>query len=256
MAWTHRDQLLTEQGALFHGKPTVGLAPNLPLSKRVQLAVLAHIRHTHTRYDLLLREAEWLDARKVVEPICLDVLVKWRGDEETGRDQMEEILREVVVITDSEESDENSDEDSDEEEEDSSDEEGEITTASSASVSLPDSRNERRSAEPQKQHPAATQMANDEPPRDKNAQRGFKRYMAAWDQAKARQQGNARIPEAGYAGTAVEGAASRFSRSGVPSPYPNSAQAMPKPPHLSLPAALDQARTYDDSFNVARQVSS
>jgi hypothetical protein len=64
--------------------------------------VLAHIRHTHTRYDTLLRETTWQNARKVVEALCLDTLVKWRGDEESGRDQLDEILREVVVISDSE----------------------------------------------------------------------------------------------------------------------------------------------------------
>lgn len=37
-----------------------------------------------------------------MEALCLDTLVKWRGDEETGRDQLDEILREVVVISDSE----------------------------------------------------------------------------------------------------------------------------------------------------------
>lgn len=65
------------------------------------MAVLAHIRHTHTRYDTLLKETSWQNARKVVEALCLDILVKWRGDEETGRDQLDEILREVVVISDS-----------------------------------------------------------------------------------------------------------------------------------------------------------
>lgn len=81
------------------------------LSRRVQLAVLAHIRHTHTRYDELLRETSWQNARKVVEALCLDILVKWRGDEETGRDQLDEILREVVIISDSgsEESEEEDD---------------------------------------------------------------------------------------------------------------------------------------------------
>lgn len=34
--------------------------------------------------------------------MCLDTLVKWRGDEETGRDQLDEILQEIVVISDSE----------------------------------------------------------------------------------------------------------------------------------------------------------
>lgn len=86
---------------MFKGKPVVGLQEDLTLSRRVQLAVLAHIRHTHTRYDLLLRETSWENARRVVEPVCLDILVKWRGDEETGRDQLDEVLREIVVIDDS-----------------------------------------------------------------------------------------------------------------------------------------------------------
>ena len=91
----------------------MGLNGNLALSRRVQLAVLAHIRHNHTRYDQLLRETTYQNARRAVEPVCLDFLVKWRGDEETGRDQMDEILREVVVISDSEDGD--SDEDSSDE---------------------------------------------------------------------------------------------------------------------------------------------
>jgi hypothetical protein len=85
--------------------PPVGLAANIPLSRRVQLAVLAHIRHTHTRYDKLLRETSYANARKAVASLCLDFLVKWRGDEETGRDQLDEILREVVVISDSDSED-------------------------------------------------------------------------------------------------------------------------------------------------------
>ena len=84
------------------GEPPVGLSRDMTLARRVQLAVLAHIRHSHTRYDELLRTGAWHDARKQVQSTCLDVLVKWRGDEETGRDQLEEILREVVVISDSE----------------------------------------------------------------------------------------------------------------------------------------------------------
>ncbi|KIH95250.1 hypothetical protein SPBR_09256 [Sporothrix brasiliensis 5110] len=53
---------------------------------------------------------------KAVEGLCLDVLVKWRGDEETGRDQLDEILREVIVISDSE-GEEDGDEDGDEDDE-------------------------------------------------------------------------------------------------------------------------------------------
>lgn len=117
---------------MFHGEKTVGLQPGVPLSRRIQLAVLAHIRHTHTRYDQLLKETQWINARKVVEPVCLDILVKWRGDEETGRDQLDEILREVVVITDSENEDEDEGEYSTDE--DASDKEGEVTPESSPEV--------------------------------------------------------------------------------------------------------------------------
>jgi len=45
-----------------------------------------------------------------VEPVCLDFIAKWRGDEETGRDQLDEILREVIVISDSESDDESGEE--------------------------------------------------------------------------------------------------------------------------------------------------
>ncbi|KXJ97151.1 hypothetical protein Micbo1qcDRAFT_5825 [Microdochium bolleyi] len=86
----------------FGGDYKVGMAKDLTLARRVQLAALAHIRHTMTRYDELLKETDWANARKAVEKPCLDVIVKWRGDEETGRDQLDEILREVIEISDSE----------------------------------------------------------------------------------------------------------------------------------------------------------
>ncbi|KAI1151743.1 hypothetical protein F4825DRAFT_421704 [Nemania diffusa] len=86
----------------FNGEIKVGMAKDITLARRVQLAALAHIRHTHTRYDKLLKESDWANARKAVEKPCLDIIVKWRGDEETGRDQLDEILREVIEISDSE----------------------------------------------------------------------------------------------------------------------------------------------------------
>lgn len=46
-----------------------------------------------------------------MESLCLDILVKWRGDEETGRDQLDEILCEVIVISDSESDESDDDED-------------------------------------------------------------------------------------------------------------------------------------------------
>ncbi|SPO03877.1 uncharacterized protein DNG_06560 [Cephalotrichum gorgonifer] len=116
---TDRQQIIDHafrMGAKFHGEPVVGLIQDISLSRRVQLAVLAHIRHRHTRYDALLRETTWQHARKTVEAVCLDMIVKWRGDEENGRDNLDSILREVVVISDSEEDedDDESDLDSDE----------------------------------------------------------------------------------------------------------------------------------------------
>ncbi|TAQ88086.1 hypothetical protein B7494_g3612 [Chlorociboria aeruginascens] len=192
-----------QKGVLFQGEPTVGLQPTIPLSRRVQLAVLAHVRHTHTRYDKLLRETSWINARKVVEPLCLDVIVKWRGDEETGRDQMDEILREVVIITDSE--DESSDNDD-------SDEEGEVSSESSPELpTRPNSPNQERplltprqgygleasttqshifkaagSSRNPLQAPSTTRPQ--ELPMDKRSQRGFKRYQAAWNDAVNRRQ--------------------------------------------------------------------
>ena len=198
----------------------------------------------------------------------MDVLVKWRGDEETGRDQMEEILREVVVITDSEESDDSSDEDDSSEEEE--DEEGEVTSASSASISQPNSRNHRRSAQPQSEAlglqgtaASADNRAKDHAivPRDKKAQRGFKRYQAAWNDALTRQQENHRIPEARRGGTAMEGPSSRIPRSGVASPYYETpqytSQAISKPilSNALYGAVRDQPRYYDGSHCITRQVS-
>lgn len=61
----------------------------------------------------MLKQTTWERARKTVESVCLDIIVKWRGDEENGRDQLDTILREVVVISDSEDDDEETGEDSD-----------------------------------------------------------------------------------------------------------------------------------------------
>jgi hypothetical protein len=156
------------QGAVFKGKPVVGLQRDIPLSRRVQLAVVAHIRHTHTRYDLLLRETSWEQARRTVESLCLDILVKWRGDEETGRDQLDEVLREIVVIDDSED-EEDVDSESEEEESEDDTEEGEVeenhdevTTAAAAAPSrdfIPLSEKHVNKVRPN--HPNKTQNNND-----------------------------------------------------------------------------------------------
>lgn len=118
-------QIVIDRSFRKGGGETVGLAADLTLSRRVQLAVLAHIRHTHTTYDDLWRTHGWATARKAIEATCLDFIVKWRGDEETGRDQLDEILREVIVISDSEDSDDDEEDDDDDDDDDSEDEDSE-----------------------------------------------------------------------------------------------------------------------------------
>ena len=76
-----------------------------PLTRRVQLAVVAHIRHNYTNYDSLLRIGSWEDARKAVEHACLDKLVRWRAEEDDNADAMSDILREVIVISDDDDED-------------------------------------------------------------------------------------------------------------------------------------------------------
>ncbi|KFY47996.1 hypothetical protein V495_01689 [Pseudogymnoascus sp. VKM F-4514 (FW-929)] len=197
-----------QKGAIFQGKPVVGLQPELTLSRRVQLAANAHIRHNHTRYDKLLHETDYLNARRVVEPLCLDIIMKWRGDEETGRDQLDEILREVVVIPDSDE---------ESEEEESASEEDEVQFLREVVHAAPRRQgtnpprhgnkfhvdDPRRNMEQAGEGSAYSEIAtrtrsktNPKPARgrkDKQARRGFKRYQA-WEDAQKRQQASHGAP--------------------------------------------------------------
>jgi Uncharacterized conserved protein (DUF2293) len=255
---------------MFHGEPTVGLQTNIPLSRRVQLAVLAHIRHTHTRYDKLLRETTWMNARKAVEPVCLDVLVKWRGDEETGRDQMDEIIREVVIITDSEEEEDSSSS------EDSSEEEGEVSSTSSTEPPILHTQQQlpkqlQRTGPLVASTPGVTEDEDMEDPvssrtrarpqKDKKAQRGFKRYRAAWDEALHRRQEPSYLAARAHSGTPMEGTMIRRPRSTVASPHQDSQRFMQelttiRPSSLAYDFGRDdQARYHGDSMSSARPVS-
>lgn len=176
------------------------MVQSLPLSRRVQLAVLAHIRHNHTRYDRLLKEADYTTARKVVEKHCLDILVRWRGDEETGRDQFDEILREVVVLSDDSD-EESSDEDGDEEYSADSFVPGILEVESPRTVAMPlESSDRPHNQQPAKTHrlrrtqahKAQVTVAEGGPGQrkkrqsSKKANRGFKRYQAVakrWEDA-------------------------------------------------------------------------
>ncbi|GKT57334.1 hypothetical protein ColTof4_11483 [Colletotrichum tofieldiae] len=190
------------QGRHFKGDLVVGLQQDLSLSRRVQLAVLAHIRHNHTRYDELLRETTWHNARRATEQLCLDILVKWRGDDENGRNQLDEILREVVVL-----SDDSDDEDSGEEPDSESSEilidrshnAGRVS-ASAAPQNVANSRKRLSTAvlsRPGSPVPHATpgtsrRLAKRARKRAKHRERNFSRYEAArdaaWDNAMQRQR--------------------------------------------------------------------
>lgn len=222
--------------------PLVGLAADLTLSRRVQLAVISHIRHTHTRYDQLLRETTWANARRAVEELCLDILVKWRGDEESGRDQLDEILREVVVISDSED-DYEDDEDDDEEDDEDADVEDTDMTSGESSDETAASTGDRPSvaehaafaSDPRPHpHPAAAVAGPSFIPEPteaeraraaaKRAHRGFQRYQAvrdqAWQQALSRQrQGHDHAPSDSWAEAGNRPESRAFQRRPGPEAY-------------------------------------
>ncbi|KAH7153106.1 hypothetical protein EDB81DRAFT_446312 [Dactylonectria macrodidyma] len=179
------------RGTTFKGDKPVGLSDDITLARRVQLAVLAHIRHTHTRYDTLLKETTWQNARKVVERLCLDTLVKWRGDEETGRDQLDEILREVVVISDSEGEDSGQDTDESSVEEIEPPPTAAVFTRVASNASGRAGLSRLRSPRTTINHTVPSTQAkskgkvgkaNRKNPSDKKGQRGFQRYHA-WQEA-------------------------------------------------------------------------
>ena len=71
----------------------------LPLPRRVQLAVVAHIRHMYTNYESLLKEVPWQAARALVETKTLSKVAEWRGEDDEDPNAIEDTLREVIVIS-------------------------------------------------------------------------------------------------------------------------------------------------------------
>ncbi|KAF2754534.1 hypothetical protein EJ05DRAFT_504069 [Pseudovirgaria hyperparasitica] len=104
------------QHAFRKGTKRVGNAQELSLPRRVQLAVIAHIRHVYTDYDKLLKSGTYLEARAKVEQPCLDQLMEWRGEIDDGESEFEDIFRETIVI------DSDNDDDDDDDDDDSADE--------------------------------------------------------------------------------------------------------------------------------------
>ena len=97
---------------MIQGDPRVGTAANLSLAYRVQMAVVAHIRHCYTDYDTILQNLKRSyregrtrglpreQARAFVARDILNKLIEWRGDDENGGKIMEHALQEVIVIDD------------------------------------------------------------------------------------------------------------------------------------------------------------
>lgn len=84
------------------GQRKVGTAEKLPLARRAQLAVVAHVRHVYTNYDQLLKIFSFHEARSLVEDDTLEKVIQWRGDDENGKTVLEDVFREVIVISDDE----------------------------------------------------------------------------------------------------------------------------------------------------------
>lgn len=76
----------------------------MPLARRAQLAVVAHIRHVYTDYDRLLKTTSFHEARTNVEHPTLAKVIQWRGDDENGETVLEDVFREVIVISDDDDS--------------------------------------------------------------------------------------------------------------------------------------------------------
>ncbi|TDZ34767.1 hypothetical protein C8035_v002545 [Colletotrichum spinosum] len=209
---TDRQQIVDhafQKGKVFNGELVVGLQQALTLSRRVQLAVLAHIRHNHTRYDDLLRETSWTNARRATEQLCLDILVKWRGDDENGRNQLDEILREVVVLSDDDSEDEEYGEEPDSDSSavltDRSARAARLPVATSAPVALHNRANSNRLSTTVPSRPGSPKPAAAAPGNTKkkltrkqrkkarrHPERNFGRYEAArnaaWEKARMRQR--------------------------------------------------------------------
>lgn len=76
----------------------MGIAKDLSMARRAQLAVVAHIRHTHTDYDRLLRQVSWQSARFAVGPECITIMTTWRGEDEPTVPEFEEVFQEVILL--------------------------------------------------------------------------------------------------------------------------------------------------------------
>ncbi|KAJ5691488.1 hypothetical protein N7488_012223 [Penicillium malachiteum] len=188
------------------GQRKVGTASELPLARRAQLAVVAHVRHLYTDYDRLLKQGSFHDARSAVEQPTLAKVVAWRGDDENGQAELEDVFREVIVISD---------------DDDDSETDDEIVTASETrDESVIILSNIPRTHEIQTQPISADNVPNQDPTREFSEEaapgfriftkmpakrtidrRGFSRYQA-WNRALSRYRADAQDTEQPQVGDA------------------------------------------------------
>lgn len=91
------DSIVTH--AFEEGTKRVGNAADLPLARRVQLAVGAYIRHQYTDYDAILKSGgSWLEARAKAQPASIAKMKEWRDENENN--ETEETWREIIVLDD------------------------------------------------------------------------------------------------------------------------------------------------------------
>lgn len=98
------NRLFCANANYLQGTNRVGNAKELSLARRVQLAVVAHIRHTYTEYDAILKTGTWTEARQRVEQHSLAKLKEWRDEAGQTSNELEDTFREVIVLDDDEES--------------------------------------------------------------------------------------------------------------------------------------------------------
>ncbi|KAL5118131.1 hypothetical protein ACEQ8H_003966 [Pleosporales sp. CAS-2024a] len=98
------DSIVTH--AFEEGTNRVGNAKELSLARKVQLAVVAHIRHVYTDYDKILKTGTWALARQSVEHVSLAKLIEWRDEAGEPSNEIEDTFREVIVLDDDDDSSE------------------------------------------------------------------------------------------------------------------------------------------------------
>ncbi|CAG8885755.1 unnamed protein product [Penicillium egyptiacum] len=202
--------------AFQKGQKKVGTATELPLARRVQLAVVAHVRHVYTDYDRLLKTTSFHEARGVVEHTTLAKVIEWRGDDENGQTVLEDVFREVIVISD---------------DEDSESEEDTAASADHQNTSVEILRSDTRAnplgrglpRELSEEAPPGFRFVTRAPATDTINRRGFNRYKAWTRAVKEYREGMQGTQQARFSGAPAEKQSPRYAEQRI------TAQEVPAP---------------------------